>query len=109
MWAILKVFVDFVTVLFLFYVLGFFFFFFAVRHMGSQFPDQGSNPHPLHLKATSSPPDHQGSPCLFSLLKDFVHSRCQDPQVLSKHTCSAILEQSQLTARGIGGENAHTY
>ena len=87
----------------------FFFFFFAVRHMGSQFPDQGSNPHPLHLKATSSPLDHQGSPCLFSLLKDFVHSRCQDPQVLLKHTCSAILEQSQLTARGIGGENAHTY
>ena len=73
------------------------------------FPDQGSNPHPLHLKAMSPPLDHQRSPCLFSLLKDFVHSRCQDPQVLLKHTCSAILEQTQLTARGIGGENTHTY
>ena len=34
----------------------------APRHMGSYFPDQGSNPCPLHWKADSSPLDHQGVP-----------------------------------------------
>ena len=29
--------------------------------MGSYFPDQGSNPHPLHWRADSKPLDHQGS------------------------------------------------
>ena len=33
-------------------------------HMGSQFPDQGSNTSPLHGKADSQPLDHQGSPPL---------------------------------------------
>ena len=32
------------------------------RHVGSQFPDQGSNPCPLHWKADSQPLDHQGNP-----------------------------------------------
>ena len=31
-------------------------------HMGSQLPDQGSNPHPLHWKVKSQPMDRQGSP-----------------------------------------------
>ena len=31
-------------------------------HVESQFPDQGSNPHPLHWKADSWPPGHPGSP-----------------------------------------------
>ena len=31
----------------------------APRHVGSQFPDQGSNPRPLHWKADSLPLDHQ--------------------------------------------------
>ena len=31
------------------------------------FPDQGSNPHPLHWKADSLPLDHQGSPSKSSL------------------------------------------
>ena len=34
MWTILKVFIEFVTVLLLFYVFGFFFFFLAVRLVG---------------------------------------------------------------------------
>ena len=29
------------------------------------FPDQGSNPYPLHWQADSQPLHHQGSPCLF--------------------------------------------
>ena len=34
----------------------------ACVHVGSQFPNQGLNPSPLHLKADSQPLDHQGSP-----------------------------------------------
>ena len=45
----LKIFIEFVTMLPLFYVLVFL----AVRHVGSQLPDQGSNPHPLHWKVKS--------------------------------------------------------
>ena len=41
MWNILKVFIEFITTLLLFYV--FFFFFLAIRHVGSELPDQGSN------------------------------------------------------------------
>ena len=44
MWTVLKFFIEFVTILLLFYVLGFFFFL-ASRHMGSQLPNQGSNLH----------------------------------------------------------------
>ena len=32
------------------------------RHVGSYFPSQGSNLHPLHWKVDSYPLDHQGSP-----------------------------------------------
>ena len=39
MWTIFKVFIDFVTVFFLFWIFG-------PGHEGSQLPDQGSNPHP---------------------------------------------------------------
>ena len=39
--------------------------FVAPWHVGSQFPDQGSNPHPLHPMAGSQPRDHQGSPLCF--------------------------------------------
>ena len=45
------------------------------------FPDEGSNPCPLHWQADSQPPRHQGSPiwCLFSLAwrtfsYDFFHT-----------------------------------
>ena len=33
------------------------------------FPDQGSNPCPLHWQADSQPPHHQGSPILFFLMQ----------------------------------------
>ena len=32
---------------------GFVVFFFTMRHVGSQLPDQGLKPHPLHWKAKS--------------------------------------------------------
>ena len=51
-----KIFIEFATILFLFYALVFL----ATRHVGSQFPDQESN-H-LHWKVKSSHVDHQGSP-----------------------------------------------
>ena len=34
----------------------------SLRHVGSECPDQGSNPQPLHCKVNSHPLDHQGSP-----------------------------------------------
>ena len=47
MWVIkLKVFIEFVTILLLFDVL-------AVRHVGSQLPDQGLDQNPLQWKAKS--------------------------------------------------------
>ena len=49
MWTTFKVFIEFVTILLLFYVLVFL----APRHVASQLPNQGSNPHPLHWKAKS--------------------------------------------------------
>ena len=39
-------------------------FFSAARYVGSQFPDQGSDPCPLQRKHRVSPLDRQGSPCL---------------------------------------------
>ena len=46
MWTIFKVFIEFVIILLLFYVLVFL----APRHVGSQLPDQGSNPRPPALE-----------------------------------------------------------
>ena len=40
----------------------------APWHVGSQFPDQGWNPRPLHWKADSLPLDHQGSPASSCIL-----------------------------------------
>ena len=48
----------------------------APGHVGSWFPDQGSNPRPLHWKADSSPLGHQGSPVL-----EFFPARCQGPSL----------------------------
>ena len=58
-----EVLVLFLSVFFFFFFLFFFFFFFffffnvddflAARHVGSQLPDQGLNPHPLHCKGES--------------------------------------------------------
>ena len=45
----LKVSIEFVTTLLLFYASDFF----AARHVGSQLSDQRSNPHPLHWKVKS--------------------------------------------------------
>ena len=49
MWTIFQVFIEFVTILLLFYVLVFL----ATRHVGSYLPDQELNPHPLHWKVKS--------------------------------------------------------
>ena len=49
MWTIFKVFIEFVAVLFLFYVLVFL----ALRPVGSWLPDQGLNPYRLHWKVES--------------------------------------------------------
>ena len=37
------------------------------------FPDQGSNPCPLHWEADSQPLRHQGSPCLLVVCSGFLH------------------------------------
>ena len=49
MWTIFKVFIEFVTILLLFYVLGFL----AMSHVESWLSDQGLNPYPLHWKGKS--------------------------------------------------------
>ena len=49
MQTLFKVFIEFVTILSLFYVFGFL----DGRHVVSQLPNQGSNLHPLHWKAKS--------------------------------------------------------
>ena len=53
MQTIFKVFIEFVTILLLFHVFGFFcvVFFFGRDACGILAPDQGSKPHPLHWKA----------------------------------------------------------
>ena len=50
----------------------------APRHVGI-FPDQGSNPCPLHWQADSQPLRHQGSPLFFfeAAFLDLVKSRTQ--------------------------------
>ena len=44
MWTIFKVFIEFVTISFLFYVLVFW----PWRHVGSLLPDQGLNLYPMY-------------------------------------------------------------
>ena len=67
------------------------------------FPDQGSNPCPLHWQADSQPLRHQGSPCLFFFLNQatlFCSEKVYDPhshqnQKLRQH--SELLAPSPLT------------
>ena len=62
----------------------------APQHMGSLFPDQGLNPHPLHWKADSLPLDHQGSPSIrFFYLHVFLllSAGLQSKYVLLPHLC----------------------
>ena len=57
MWTTLKVFIEFVSMLLLFYLL-----FSGWEARGILAPNQGSNPNPLHWKAKPQPLDHQGIP-----------------------------------------------
>ena len=66
MWTIFKVFTEFVRTLLLF-LCFYLFIFLTERHMGSQFPDQGSNPHSLHWKTKSQLLDCQAVPVLVIL------------------------------------------
>ena len=68
MWSILKVFIEFVTMLLLFYVLVFL----ATRHVGSQLPDQGLNSDPCIGRGNPRPLDCQGSPKTFVLNRKFI-------------------------------------
>ena len=43
-----------------------FFFGCTLRHTESLFPDQGSDPYPLHWKHGVLTLDHQGDPCIYS-------------------------------------------
>ena len=58
MWTIFKVFIECVTILFLFDVL----IFLGTRHVTSYLPDQGLNLDPLHWNMKVEPLNHQGSP-----------------------------------------------
>ena len=50
------------------------------------FPDQGSNPCPLHWQADSQPLHHQWSPCLHILLQ-FNKQWKHKPKIFLKITC----------------------
>ena len=68
MWTILKVFIEFAATLFLALCVGLL----MARHEGSQFPDQGSNPHPTtpegEVPTTGSQVSSQfGNFCLHTL------------------------------------------
>ena len=67
MWTIFKVFIEFVTILLLLFTLWFF----GHRHVRPQFPNQDSNPHPLHWKVkvqiTGSPGKSQRLGFLLSI------------------------------------------
>ena len=40
----------------------------ALKHVGSQFPEQGLNMCPLHWQVDSYPLDHQGRPSIYFLI-----------------------------------------
>ena len=55
------------------------------------FPDQGSNPCPLHWQADSQPLRHQGSPLVFLMLLLTVHLICSLlPTVICKNYWSYL-------------------
>ena len=56
MWTIFKIFIEFFTILLLFYVFGF-----LAANM-RDLPNQGSSLHPLHWQVKSQSLDLQGSP-----------------------------------------------
>ena len=76
-----KVFTEFLTILLLFC-----FGFLAMRHAGSQIPNQASNPHPLHWKVESWPLDCWGRPKIYFLREEERCSRHIKP------SCAHILE-----------------
>ena len=82
MWATFKkkVFTVYFTILLLFYVLFCLFVFLAMRHVGPQVPDQGSNIHSLHCKAKSQPLDHQASFSTGNLQRGYLNG----PQAYEK-------------------------
>ena len=51
------------------------------------FPDQGSNPCPLHWQADSQPLRHQGSPLIYYLIQLFIH------QTLIEHLLLVCIRQ----------------
>ena len=63
------------------------------------FPDQGSNPCPLHWQADSQPLRHQGSPILFlSLKKKYLSKEKTEIHTEIYNICGAY-------AQSLGGEN----
>ena len=72
MWPTFKLFIDFVTVLFLFYVLVSWLR--GMWDLSSLTRDQTCTP--CHWEAQSYPLDHEGSPFICSFLKDYVSVLC---------------------------------
>ena len=70
----------------------------ALWHVGSYFPNQGSNPGPLHWRGDSSPLDHRQwqSPrqCLLNLRSSWIPS-------LHKHSCGSPVNKNRAGAMGV--------
>ena len=63
------------------------------------FPDQGSNPCPLHWQADSQPLRHQGSPGTSVLMVGFGQCAAYIEHLFGKH-CAKLL--NQFCFRGLG-------
>ena len=77
-WTSFKVFIKFVKILLLFLCFGFL----TARHVGSQFPDQGLNPHPLFGRPSLNHWTTREVPvCLFLILLSYLSSCPFSPSV----------------------------
>ena len=86
-WTIFKIFIEFVTLLLLFYVLVFW----PQPTWDSLLPKQGSNPDPEHWKVMSQPLDHQGSPIATNIKKKLSKKKLHLLAITSLITLSPTL------------------
>ena len=70
--------------------ISFFLFGCAKQHVGSLFPDQGSNPRPLHLKGrvlTNGPPRKSQTSFFFLALQYLLSEDIIQSHILKYHLC----------------------
>ena len=82
----------------------------AIRHVGSYFPDQGSNSHLLHWKGESKPLDYQGSPTLVSLdFETLIHGWFLPDPACSPHPAATINHGGELSGSPLRAGLGHVF